>query len=295
MNWEYPFPPELPLHVFPYTVQGNSDKLHWHKYFEIGLCVANRGRFIYMEKVFDIGVGDVFLSNNNENHVAVANEGETVDFLFLIFMPSFITGSHSRPLDNRYLAMFNYNALSFCNKLDAATPAARRISERMRQAHLIYAQKAPFYELALDIKVREILLELACVYEQNSKINPLDRMHSAVRQMAEYVKEHYKEKITLNEMAALVGMSASHLRHLFQSNMQLSLKSYVTMLRLAEARKLLLGTDMGIHEIIAETGYTNVAQFYKIFRQYSHMTPAQYRKSAAYEDDTAVVQGQAAL
>ncbi|NLF27810.1 MAG: AraC family transcriptional regulator [Clostridiales bacterium] len=276
-NWEFDFSPELPVHVFPYTVYGSNDPLHWHKYYEIGLCTGKRGKFIYLEKVFEIGAGDIFLSNNNENHVAVADEGETVEFLFLIFLPSFISGPGGRALDRRYLSMFNYNALTFRNKIDADHIAAGRIAQLMWEAHEIYKKRDMFFELALDIKVRQILLELVSVYEKSDRNDTLNRINARVRTAVEYINEHYTEKITIGQMAAMVGMNASYFRHIFKENMQIPFKAYLTILRLAEARRLLLTTERGVHEIIADVGYTNVSQFYRIFREYSHMTPAEYR------------------
>ena len=35
---------------------------------------------------------------------------------------------------------------------------------------------------------------------------------------------------------------------------------------------------MSVHQVIEEVGYTNISQFYRIFRQHYHMTPAEYRR-----------------
>jgi transcriptional regulator GlxA family with amidase domain len=51
----------------------------------------------------------------------------------------------------------------------------------------------------------------------------------------------------------------------------------VTKLRLAEAKRLLLNTDINICEIASAVGYTNVYQFYKVFNRYTRMSPADYR------------------
>ena len=60
--------------------------------------------------------------------------------------------------------------------------------------------------------------------------------------------------------------------------MQIYFKSYVTLLRLAHAQKLLIASQRSINEIIQEVGYSNITQFYKIFELNYNLTPAEYRR-----------------
>lgn len=73
-------------------------------------------------------------------------------------------------------------------------------------------------------------------------------------------------------------MSPSYFRHLFKMETEISFKTYITHLRISQARKLLIATDKSIEEIINDVGYNNVNQFYKVFYRYSHMKPSEYRK-----------------
>lgn len=72
-NWEYEFDPSFPIHLFPYQVMGNKDPMHWHRYHEIGLCVGGTGKFVYLNKVYPVKPGDIFISNNYESHVAISD------------------------------------------------------------------------------------------------------------------------------------------------------------------------------------------------------------------------------
>ena len=55
---------------------------------------------------------------------------------------------------------------------------------------------------------------------------------------------------------------------------------YLTTLRLAKARELLMSTQKSILEIAVETGFGNSSYFGKLFKQQHHMTPKQYRSFA---------------
>ena len=92
-NWEFDFDPYFPAHFFEYTVVGRKDAMHWHRYVEIGLCLEGEGQFLYSYKQYPVEPGDIFINNDYENHVAVADEGQESRFIFLILMPSFISDS----------------------------------------------------------------------------------------------------------------------------------------------------------------------------------------------------------
>ena len=84
--------------------------------------------------------------------------------------------------------------------------------------------------------------------------------------------------LTIRQVADHLGLNESYFRHLFKDEMQISFKSYVTLLRLAHAQKLLIASDRSVNEIIQEVGYSNISQFYKVFEQNYNLTPAEYRR-----------------
>ena len=280
INWSYDFLPGFPMHIFPFTVSGNRDSIHWHQYYEIGLCVNGRGKFVYMNKVYSVKKGDLFISNNFENHVAIGEDGEETEYIFLIFLPEFIAHPHGRQFDLSYLSFLKYNPLTFTNKIDAELPVAQRLYSLFNETLALYQGDEPFRRMELDIKVRQILLELSRHYAQNSEQEDTGDvlLHVKVQKAIKYLNIHYSETITIDRMAALLDMNPSYFRHLFKKSTQMSFKSYVTYLRLSQAQKLLIATNKSVSEIISEVGYSNISQFYTVFHKFAHMSPAEYRR-----------------
>ncbi len=278
-NWVYDFDPSLPIYIFSYEVQGNRDKLHWHDYYEIGLCVEGSGKFIYLNKEYPVREGDVFLTNNFENHVAITEADAYSRYLFFIFLPSFIADPQGRLLDLEYLFPFHYNPLSFENRLPAKTPAAQKIGALIREAYTLYEEKDAFHRIALDIKLREILLEFSRHYAGRQSHRPQEPGHinASIQKAIRYMNLHFNEPLTIQEIAERLDMSPSYFRHLFSQSVRISVKQYITHLRMAQAKKLLLATDRTVSEIIEEVGYHNVTHFYRTFEKYMHMSPASYR------------------
>lgn len=284
--WEYDFNPSFALHIFPFTVEGNRDSLHWHQYFEIGLCRHGAGKFVYLGKVYQVKPGDLFISNNFENHVAISEDRESTEYLFVIFLPSFIADPEGAALSTRYLSLFNYNPLGFTNKIDAQEISASKLKNLIIEAFELYTKKEECFELELDIKLRQILLELIHHYSKQTEKQQPDQefVNIRIQRAIKYLNIHYCENITLQEISEMVNLNPSYFRHLFKESMQTSFKTYITHLRLSQARKLLIATDKSVHKVILEVGYSNMSQFYRVFQKYSHMTPAEYRRHYRNEE-----------
>jgi YesN/AraC family two-component response regulator len=93
-----------------------------------------------------------------------------------------------------------------------------------------------------------------------------------------YVDRHCRESITLDDVAEVVHVSPSRVRHVFKDVTGVSFKEYVTQIRVAEAKRLLLATDLPVAEIAHAVSYTNLHQFYKVFYRSCSMSPGEYRR-----------------
>lgn len=284
-NWLFNFDPEFPMHIFPFTVTGNRDGIHWHRYYEIGLCTKGRGEFVYLNKVYKVKEGDLFVSNNFESHVAVSKEGEETEYIFLIFLPEFIADSRNRRFDLTYLSFLKYNPFCFVNRIDADLPEAKRLYELFTHTLEVYeSDKGDAFRLMeLDILVRRILLELSRHYANSSGGDGGDAegdgfMHIKIQKAVKYINIHYRENITTQAMADMLELNPSYFRHLFKRSMHVPFKSYITFLRLSQAQKMLLAGNKSIGEIIYEAGCNNAHQFYTVFRKATGMTPAEFRR-----------------
>lgn len=280
-NWEFDFDPTFPIYVYHMTVDGNRDPMHWHQYFEIGLCIEGSGKFIFMNKEYSVKKGDVFLANNFENHVAISENGEKTEYIFVFFMPSLIADPNGKQLDLQFLLPFQYHPLDFANKVSRDTPAAKKIYFLIQEIYDFYRKEnaGPFDRLEIDIRLRQVLLELLNHYWGNGDFKTGDSiMNLSVQKAIKYMNLHFGENITIAQVADHIGINSSYFRHLFKEHTQITFKTYLTYLRISQAKKLLLATDKSINDIILEVGYNNAYQFYEVFKNLVKMSPAEYRR-----------------
>ncbi len=102
-----------------------------------------------------------------------------------------------------------------------------------------------------------------------------------VRQVMNYCAEHFREPLPLTAVAQTLGISVSGISHLFSKEIGLNYSSYVNWLRISEACRLLRHSPRTITEIAYQTGFSSLRSFNRVFVDFLHVTPGQYRRSSA--------------
>lgn len=104
-------------------------------------------------------------------------------------------------------------------------------------------------------------------------------MNSRLQEVIYLIQNDLSRKVTLNEMAQAVNLSAEHLRRLFKSEIGMTPVQYQKKLRLLEARRLLESTFLNVQEIMVRVGLSDDSHFVRDFKKVYGLTPAQYRSN----------------
>ena len=95
----------------------------------------------------------------------------------------------------------------------------------------------------------------------------------------EYANKNYMKDIKTQDAADEVFLSYTYFCKLFKQHTKLTFMEYLNKVRLAEARKLLVDTNLSIGEIAARTGFKDQNYFTRIFKDTFQETPSKFRKS----------------
>jgi len=276
----YDLDPEFPFSAYEFVICRNPDEIHWHSHLQIALCLEGKGKFIFGNKEYSVSPGDIFVVDNFENHAALAEPNEAIVFLFIIFLPDLIAVPGSRIFDCEYLSPFWYDSKTFRNKIDANTSAAKEIAPIMHEIKKLWDEKDIGYKHLAYANLIRILGLLIKHYKITDGANSTTRIHSHIKiqPAINYINQHFTENITLEDVANIIHMSVSRFRHFFKEATGVSFKDYINYLRLNEAKKLLITTDLRLNEIVEKAGFSGTYHFYKKFYDYLSMTPNDYRK-----------------
>ncbi len=108
--------------------------------------------------------------------------------------------------------------------------------------------------------------------------------HDAVRRVSPemnririHLDEHFKENLSLDELATMAGMSSSHLCHRFRSTFGTNIRKYIIRKRMSVAQRMLYDMNLRISEIAESVGYPDIYQFSKQFKKSFGVSPTRYR------------------
>lgn len=105
------------------------------------------------------------------------------------------------------------------------------------------------------------------------------RYSRSIKEALDYIDQHYSDALTLKIVAQVVHLNPSYLSTLFKEELNISFVEYLTRVRIQQAKRLLLTTDLNVTEIAESVGYQTPKYFNKVFREYEQTTPGAYRKS----------------
>lgn len=100
-----------------------------------------------------------------------------------------------------------------------------------------------------------------------------------------YIDAHFKESITLDQLAALVHVNKYYLVHSFSREYGVSPISYLISRRVQESRRLLEGTSHSLAQISHMLGFSSPSYFSQTFRRQMGISPLEYRKRARARED----------
>jgi AraC-like DNA-binding protein len=103
--------------------------------------------------------------------------------------------------------------------------------------------------------------------------------HPEMHRIVDYVRAHYREKLSVGDMAKVGGISVSSQERLFKKTFELTPLMYLRRTRLNAACKILRETSVGLAEIAVQCGFNDQTNMTRAFRQELKITPLKYRRS----------------
>lgn len=105
-----------------------------------------------------------------------------------------------------------------------------------------------------------------------------NRERKPVLEAIAYMKEHFTEKITLEDVAATIGFNTNYFSELFKKETGENFSNYLLGIRMEKAKQMLRDTKIPVYEIGESVGYKDAKYFSQQFMKVVGVKPAEYRK-----------------
>lgn len=252
-----------------YSQDWNSS-LHTHGCAEVFFITGGHGRFRTRQGDIPVTIRDVVIVNANVPHTEVSQLESPLEYTVLgVEGLGTLAGAEGYTMLHLHTG---WEALVLCLRL------------MLQEA----AEALPGHEA-----VCQDLLEVVLIRLGRQRDTALSGEAAGPRSSREcglvrrYIDNHFKENLTLDQLAEMAHINKYHLAHTFRREFGASPISYLIARRIQESRFLLRETDHSISQIAQILGFSSLSYFSQSFRRLEGVSPVEYRRRHRKKDGAA--------
>jgi AraC-like DNA-binding protein len=255
-----------------------------HDFLEILVGLDGEGRLAVGERLVEFAAGDVLAVDANQTHRVIAFWGWRRRLLHVRFLPDLVYNLGSPMCDYVFLAPFYFQSPAVNPVLPGRHPRSAAVHAALRRLVLCVAagatdSRAKAGSKAFLLEVIYLLAEhLHSGSAADTALARQSQRASRLSRLIDYINASFSERITVNDAAALVGMSRTPFMKLFRRATGSTFVSYLNQARLKEGRRLLSETDLSIAQVAASVGFSDQSYFDRRFRLRFGEAPRDYRR-----------------
>ena len=266
--------PRDSLYLSCYVNESLNYRYHWHPAeYEFQLVLSGKHEFCCGKENFVMEEDDLVLVEPNAGHASFSTTLNTralvIRFSALAFQPFLKKGES-----------FSFPGLrsSVDTRRDPRYTRLRFYAARLLDAA---SRKAPYSQLAAKGSAQLLLATLledwdplvtATQPEQN------EAQQELMQRLAQYMEEHYQEKITLEDLARFSQYNRTYISTLFKNMVGINFYDYLMRIRLKYALLDLADDKKNLTRIALDNGFSDLKSFNSRFREIFQYSPAQYRQ-----------------
>lgn len=271
---------------FQVTIQKTSEKdlnftpPHYHDFIEVLYCLCGNYKIIINNEEFYFGAEDMIVIGSRKIH-EISNVGHTHGkYLVIKFQPEMIYSSYNSAIELKYVLPFMFNNSDgkyiFNTKSLENSPLKTVFEDISNEIE----EKKYGYEIALKSDIYKLILWIIRKINEENHIFSFytTKTLTKIENALSYIESHYKEKISVKEIAGNSFMEYTYFSRIFKKITGLSCTEYINSFRVNKAESLIISTGKSISEISDLVGFDNVSYFIKQFKHYKGISPKQYKK-----------------
>lgn len=241
----------------------------WNPDFELLFLLRGSGRVSYEDgEVHNLPVGSVFAINRFQ--ICDLDLDEDGLALSLCISAETIAAFHIKLLKCEVKCQSFFYMENQQEKFDLIRRDMARIFLEMYKNN----EEQPVY---MKSRVTALLEDLLSYFTSEKKVEQGRSGRERLQRASDYILQHYREEITLEDLADHLYLSRAYISRSFPRYFGVSFLEYVTQVRLAHAVQE-MHSGATLTEISYRNGFVNETAMIRAFRKYRGMTPSEYRK-----------------
>ncbi|MBQ9952150.1 MAG: AraC family ligand binding domain-containing protein [Clostridia bacterium] len=226
-------------------------------HYLIHYVISGKGSYRAGGRTFALSAGDLFLTCPDESIFYQADPRDPWEYCWVGFH-----GTEAKLLLDQ-------------TDLSEETPVLRGVSpDAYKQMMRIYESRGSLPHQAAFMT--GALYQLLAALMRDRRTPAARRGDDSVQQACEFIGNNLAMPITVEDIAAHVGLSRSRLYRLFMAELRLSPVQVLTQVRIRQACALLRRGDLSVKAVAASVGYENQLYFSRRFREVMGCSPTEF-------------------
>ena len=272
-NYEYiNFENNFPVRAFVHRI--SSYKLHWHPQIELLYVVKGSIQVTVNGVTYHLGQEELIVINQEEIH---STNHTDQDNLVIAIQLSNSENEFFFPFQD-----YTFRTAVLTDPEQEDTAARKKLRSLIIQIIWEYNKRSSGFENAILSLAHSLVTNLVrfnYIIRNDGRRsaslgeNELLRMSNILL----YIKRHYNEKISLQDIAEKEHISYYYLSHFFKSAAGISFQDYLKDFRIDKSLDLLKDSKNTVTGIAFECGFSNIKAYTSAFKEKYHMLPSEYR------------------
>ena len=253
---------------------------HFHPEFDILYFKKDSGRALVGDHMGSFNKGDIYFLSPNVPHAFHAQERKIQKDDDALYVIQFSFDSLGKEFLDKYEMEGIKNFLLSCNQGFLLKGKTLKKTQQLME-EIITA--SPVKQLSAIMEILEhfsnfaqtdLLAITSPTYNPTMKEDSVNKVNTVIN----YIIENKHRHISLDEISDKLCMTSKSFCRFFKKNTGKNFVSYVNEIKIGEACKLLISTNLTISEICHESGFNNISNFNRRFLELKGIPPKEFRQ-----------------
>lgn len=237
---------------------------HTHNHMELFYIIGGKGQFLIQDELYPVNVNNLVIINPNVTHTEVSLNAQPLEYIVLGIDGIELQTSPTSNGQFSILDQFESVEISSC------------LRNILRETELKNTGYEDICQAYMEILIIRLMRSTSLAIPTEPQAVFTNRQCAAVRR---YIDLHFKESLTLEQLAEEGHMNKYYLSHTFKREYGVSPINYMISRRIEESKYLLAETDLSMSQISQLLGFSSLSYFSQVFRRTQSVTPMEYRNS----------------
>ena len=268
--------PDFPIYIrrsFLSIFPNYSADSHWHDDIELIAVLSGEMQYNVNGKIVTLHTGEGIIVNQKQLHFGYSDTKQECDYICILFHPTLLCSAY---IEDNYLSRVLESGVPYFH-LSLKIEWQRKILQYIED---IYDKKdesvAKLYAQGkLCLLWTELLTQ---AFEPTATLNT-DNNLTALKNMIGFMHEHYREKISLDDIANAGYVSKRTCGTIFLKYQGKTPIEFLTDYRLRKSIEQMKNDDLSILEIALSVGFSGASYYAETFRKVFRQSPVEYRKA----------------